>query len=62
MHIHSLARGESIRLVLPDGRVVRLVGLGRRMGKALVGVEADRGVKVYREEMLPVRDGKEGGA
>jgi sRNA-binding carbon storage regulator CsrA len=53
--IHTLAIGDAIRLVLPDGRPVRVVFAGERQGRARLAVEADRSVGVWREEMLPER-------
>lgn len=61
MLITTLAIGDSIRLVLPDGQPVRLIYCGPNRNwrdSVRLGVDADRGVKVYREEMLPVKKEK----
>jgi sRNA-binding carbon storage regulator CsrA len=57
--IHTLAIGDAIRLVLPDGRPVRVVYAGQSgsyRGQARLAVEADRSVGVYRAEMLGEND------
>jgi sRNA-binding carbon storage regulator CsrA len=59
--IHTLAIGDAIRLVLPDGRPVRVVYAGQKQGVARLAVEADRSVAVYRAEILGENDPRRGG-
>jgi sRNA-binding carbon storage regulator CsrA len=58
--ITTLQIGDAIRLVLPDGRPVRVVFAGERQGTARLAVEAERSVPIYRAELLPEGEGVQG--